>query len=84
VTDLIERLRSAAYALPGEYPADGSGPVNVCTEAADELERRAPVRWLSNPPGAARWWFDEAASFGRWRPSFRSMWIRSARQIALT
>lgn len=39
MSDLIERLRAAAHSMPGEYPEDGSGPVNVCTEAADELKR---------------------------------------------
>lgn len=38
MTDLVERLRAASYSLPavGEWTAP---PRNVCTEAADEIER---------------------------------------------
>jgi hypothetical protein len=41
-SDLIERLRGAAYSLPSEAPLPTDTewtPRNVCTEAADTIER---------------------------------------------
>ena len=49
MSDLVERLRSSAYALPSEphkESDEGWVPRNVCTEAADEIEQlRDP--WIS-------------------------------------